>query len=128
MKGFATVKGQWEEPVIVTINGKEYSTQLYDSVQRFIPQSAVEFIVNQTMNTFVLNELAVAVLKKEVSIEDYIDFETMHGCSVGKVCDSIDSIIGMNDHIFPGKVEDYFDLHNPLWDEDFVPPKLIASV
>lgn len=39
----------------------------------------------------------------------------MFGYSVEGFCDALESVIGLNDHIFPGDVEDYFKVENPLW-------------
>ena len=99
----------------VVVNGVAYKTELVNGVHRFVENEAVAFFVE--MNGEVLNDLAVAVVEKKVRLEDYIAFYTMHGMSIGGFLDSITSIIAMNDHIFPGKLEDYFVIENPRWDD-----------
>lgn len=86
--------------IMVKVNGKEYPTYLYKGVQRFEP-----------------NELAMDVLQKRISLEDYIAFYTMFGYSVDGFCDALESHIGFNEHIYPGEIEDYFTIENPLWED-----------
>lgn len=124
IKRFNADVGEWDQPVMVKVNGKDYPTQLYNGVQRFIPNRVVEYMVNNEINEFNrnrgpsqsgndLNTIVIKVLEGVIPLEDYIEFSTMHGYSVGGFCDSIDSLLDN----FPGEPEDWFVIENPLWDE-----------
>lgn len=106
--------------IMVKVNGIEYPTMIYGTVQRFVPNEAVYAFVSNNIESprsgeYTLNELAMDMLKQRVSLEDYISFYTMFGYSVEGFCDALESTIGLNYHIFPGDVEDYFKVENPLW-------------
>lgn len=106
--------------IMVKVNGIEYPTMMYGAVQRFVPNEAVYAFVNSNIDSptrgeYTLNELALDVLEKRVSLEDYIAFYTMIGYSVSGFVNALESIIGLNCHLFPGDVEDYFKVENPLW-------------
>lgn len=118
--------GKWDEPVMVKVNGKEYATQLYKGVQRFIPNQIVEYIADQITEAFMnkestleadLNSIKIKVLQGDLPIEDYIEYLTMFGYSVSGFYDAVCSTIGLNEHIFPGAIEDWFVIENPLWGE-----------
>lgn len=119
--------GEWEQTIIVKVNGKEYPTQLYDGVQRFVPNAIVEHIVDQAYEAFVkkentldidLNSIKIKVLNGELPIKDYIEYLTMFGYSVSGFCDAVYSTIELNSHIFPGETEDWFTIENPLWENN----------
>jgi hypothetical protein len=118
-KPFSTPDATWAEPLMVTINGKEYPTQLYDGVQRFVGNGAVDFMVEASMKAgYALNDLVLAVLHGEVSLEDYIVFFTLKRGSLGHFVDSLGSLIDFNPEIFPGGVDAHLQLVNPLWEEE----------
>lgn len=94
-----------DEITTVTVNDVKYDAKLYKGVLRFVPNEAVSFIVDS--NPYVLNDLAVAVVNGDVSLDDYIAFGTMHGYSVSGFTDSISSIVDMNPHIF-SPADDHF--------------------
>lgn len=86
--------------------------------------TVVEYMVNNEINEFNrnrgpsqsgndLNTIVIKVLEGAIPLEDYIEFSTMHGYSVGGFCDSIDTLLDN----FPGETEDWFVIENPLWDE-----------
>jgi hypothetical protein len=102
--------------VDVVVNGVSYPTELVNGVQRFRANKAVEFLVEA--NGLALNGLVMAMLNGEIPLEDYIVFHTMHGYSVGGFVDALESNIGLNPDIFPGAIEDYFTIENPLWAEE----------
>lgn len=112
-------KPEWPAEVMVTINGREYPTQLYDGVQRFVPNMATMayFDNNFMKGPYDLNAMAVAVVERTIPLDDYIAFIVQTGPSVGYLCDSIESKVQFNPDFFPGEIEDHFDLHNPLWEE-----------
>lgn len=126
IKRFNDDAGEWDQPVMVKVNGKDYPTQLYDGVQRFIPNKIVEYVVNQSIKAFSqrkdtlgtdLNSILIKVLNGELPFEDYIEFQIMHGYSVTGLADAIESNVSFNEHLFPGEIEDWFVIENPLWDE-----------
>jgi len=117
--------GEWAEPIMVKVNGKEYATQLYNGVQRFVPNRVVEYMMDNEAKEFELNRgpgrsgndlntIAIKVLEGVIPLEDYIEFQTMHGYSVAGFCDSIDSFIDN----FAGEAEDLFTVENPLWEKN----------
>ena len=166
----ASIVAEVEEDreITVTVNGVPHATKLYNGVQRFVPEPAVEKLVklaidhmgmrgrapqnfyhlipeelkagthaNPAVNLLVernkhsymgLNELAVALHHGEVSLEDYIQFGTLHGYSVAGYEDSIYSVLSNMDVLYAlededdedayyAEVEKHFKLHNPRWEE-----------
>lgn len=160
-------KPEWDEDVMVTINGKQYRTNLYDGVQRFVPDmdvlkmmdlamkhfglhgragtffgdkipeslqggthpnAVVNYIVERNNHSyFGLNELAVALHNEEVELEDYIEFETLHGWSISGYYDTVTSKLSnldlgevYEDEEDGEEYEDFsavFTLSNPNWEE-----------
>lgn len=111
------------EIIPVKINGKSYDTALYSGVQRFVPNGAVNFLVDfiihsqmrEAASTY--NEISVKVLDGEISLEDYIEFLTLCKGSLGHFEDSLSSMIDMNPSFFPGSYDELVRIENPLWDE-----------
>lgn len=119
--------GEWTKPVMVKVNDKEYPTQSYNGVQRFIPNRIVEYVVNQTSQAFFddkdtleadLNSIKIKVLRGDLPLQDYIEYLILLGYSVSGFCDAVYSTIELNDHIFLGETEDWFVIENPLWNEE----------
>lgn len=117
--------GAWDQPVMVKVNGKEYPTQMYNGVQRFVPNSIIEYMVDNEARIFNknggpgitgndLNTIAIKVLRGELSFEDYVAFSTMHGYSVSGFCDSIESMVDN----FDGDADEWFTIENPLWEKN----------
>lgn len=115
-----------EELVMVTVNGRDYPTRLYNGVQRFVPNAIIEHINEQSYNAFMnkentlgvdLNSIVMNVLRGELPLKDYIEYLTMTGYSVSGFCDAVYSIVKLNDHIFEGETEDWFTIENPLWND-----------
>lgn len=94
----------------VTVNGIEYPTMMYDGVRRFIPNEAVAFVVDNTMETYVLNDLKRALFAGEIPLQDYYEFMMYTGYSVGGWHDAMWSTIEGNPHIFPGGFEKHMDV------------------
>lgn len=111
------------EIIPVKINGKTYRTALYNGVQRFVPNGAVnalvDFIIHSRTPESVeaYNELAAKVLDGEISLEDYIEFYTLCKGSLGHFEDSISSLIDLNPSFFPGSYKELVKIENPLWSE-----------
>lgn len=115
-----------EEIVMVKVNGKECPTKLYDGVQRFVPNEIVNYINDQILDAFMnnkdtlqadLNSIGIKLLKKELPLQDYIEYLTMTGYSVSGFCDAVYSIVELSDRIFEGETEDWFTIENPLWND-----------
>lgn len=108
------------EIIPVLINGKSYRTALYGKVQRFVPNEAVDFLVNKAISdgSLALNELPVKVLRGEVPLEDYIEFHTLCKGSLGHFVDSLSSLIDLNPSFFTGTFEEIVVIENPLWEDE----------
>lgn len=114
-----------EQVIMVTVNGKEYPTRLYNGVQRFVPNEIVQYMNDAVLDAFMnkkdtlgidLNSLGIKLRKRELPLQDYIEYLTMIGYSVSGFCDAVYSIVEFNDHIFQGDTEDWLTIENPLWD------------
>jgi len=164
---FSSMEGEWPKPLMVMVNGKERPTQLYEGVQRFVPDPAVERLVNLCLDSFGLygrpgrnfyeeipaslkgnshdnpvvnhiveanrygyyglNEVVLSLHDGTISVSDWIDFQTLHGGSLGYFYDSVTSQLsnlGLGvPYIDPEDGEayedfsEYFTLDNPLWEE-----------
>lgn len=99
----------------VTVNGIVYPTELVDDVQRFRTNSVVALILKK--HDSILHELSTAVDSGEFALSDWIAFNTMYGYSIDGFCDLVESMIQMNEDLFPGALEDYFTIVNPLWQD-----------
>lgn len=105
--------------ILIKINGKEYRTALYSGVQRFVPNAAVDFLVNAIVrdpHSDLYHELRLKFIEQEISLEDHIDFMAMCNGSLGHFEDSLSSNIDMNPHLFKGSYEELVVIENPLWD------------
>lgn len=105
------IPDEGSEPVIVTVNEKEYVTHLYRGIRRFVPNKAVSFIAERA--GYATNDLRLAVLEGKVPLADLIEFETMVGWSLGGFEDSLTSLIQLNPHVFPGKTKKHFRFEIP---------------
>lgn len=119
MNTYHSQQGEWEEPVIVTINGKEHPTQLYNGVQRFIPNSLNEWfsnwgIAHHSREASLLNDMVLAVHRGEIEIADWIEFNLSDGLSVEGACSSISQQLSNMD--LEGQYP--FVVHNPIWGDE----------
>lgn len=106
------------EIIPVKINGKEYPTALYNGVQRFVPNAAVNFLVDAVVhdNSNHYNELGHQFILQNIPLNDYIDFMAMCNGSLGHFEDSLSSSIDMNPRFFGKSYEELVVIENPLWD------------
>lgn len=105
----------------IIINGRKQPIYNDDGILRFVPNEAVKSLVNLTMKTMVLNKLPELIFNGEMSIQDYAEFQMMHGGSIGYFTDSMSSIIIGNDWFFTGAYEEYLDDRDiDVWREDFI--------
>ena len=111
---YADQVGTWDEPLPVTINGVVYPSQLYNGVQRFVPDRSVE--LRFARGAVDLNRLALRTIQKSYPLEKYIDLLAKSAYSVCGFESSVSQLIENNPHAWPGELEDYFLLHNPLWE------------
>ena len=89
----------------VIINGKPYETALYDGVRRFVGNQAVILMdeVANEANAGHINRIHRAFLRREVTLEDFIDFFALLNGSIGHFEDSLWSAISLNPQVFDGK-------------------------
>ena len=112
------------EIIPVKINGKTYRTALYNGVQRFVPNGAVDYLVSFIIHSrtpesvAAYNGLADKVLDGEISLEDAIEFYTLCKGSLGHFEDSLSSLIDMNPSFFPGSYDELVKIENPLWEDE----------
>lgn len=149
-------------PIMVTVNGTAYPTQLHRGVQRFVPDPEVELLVELALqhsgshptsfyasipeglqahpNSVVrymveqnetgycsLNELVLALHRREINLDDWIEFHVLHGYSVSGLCDAVESQLSnmglgvpYTDPADGEEYEDYslwFTVVNPLWED-----------
>lgn len=107
--------------ILVKINGKEYRTALYEDVQRFVPNAAVNFIVNGLIesqeSSGIYNELGHEFILQNIPLDEYIDFMAMCNGSLSHFVDSLSSNIDFNQRFFSGTFDELVVIENPLWDE-----------
>lgn len=92
------------------------------------PNAVVRHMVEENRSAYCgLNEVVLALHSGAFAVEDYIEFETFHGLSVGGFVDAVTSQLSnlglCGSYIDPEDGEEYedygehFSIENPLWED-----------
>lgn len=102
---------QQENTIIVTVNGKEYTTIIdKNNVQRFHTNALIRHLVSSKQVD--LNTLCIDLQKGKFTLNEYQQFYMGMGYSV---C-GFDEIFGLNSLLTE---EDKAIIENPLWNTEF---------
>ena len=97
----AQIQERDAETIIIKINGREFKTYLdARGVQRFRRNSLIEYIVDN--GGYLLNDLSIKYQNGQFTDDEFLDFYTSFGYSVGGFCD-----LSLFSH---------YTIENPLWD------------